>query len=237
MPIHDWTRMQAGDFHHFHQGWITNIANALNTGGLPPGYMAMADRVFSSSRPDAVAGSDEPPAGVSRQEKPPAARFVARFDKGAYAQRADQVVIRHVEDGDVAVIAVVSPGHKAGRIWFRTFVHRVADLLSQGVHLLIVDPLPPTPRDPNGIHKAIWDEFDDLPGEVPVGKPLSLVAYVGAEMPTAYVDFIGVGDPLPDMPIFLSEDKYVTVPLEETYNRAWAAYPTLLKERMERPAD
>jgi hypothetical protein len=237
MPIHDWTRMEAGDFHHFHQGWITNLANALNAGGLPSGYTAMVDRVFSSSHPDAVAGSNEPPVGVSRQETPPPGRYVARYDMGAYAQRADQVVVRHTEHGDVAVVAVVSPGHKAGRIWLRTFVHRVTDLLSQGIHLLIVDLLPPTPRDPKGIHKAIWDEFDDLPFDAPAGKPLTLAAYVGAEMPTAYVDFIGVGDPLPEMPIFLSEDRYVMAPLEETYNQAWAAYPATLKAQMERPAD
>lgn len=32
MPIHDWTRVEAGDFHHFHQRWIQDIAAALNTG-------------------------------------------------------------------------------------------------------------------------------------------------------------------------------------------------------------
>ncbi|HZW32184.1 MAG TPA: hypothetical protein VFF52_15845 [Isosphaeraceae bacterium] len=25
MPIHDWTRVQAGDFHHFHQCWVVAI--------------------------------------------------------------------------------------------------------------------------------------------------------------------------------------------------------------------
>ena len=37
MPIHDWTRVEPGDFHHFHPGWITDFADALNMGGLPPG--------------------------------------------------------------------------------------------------------------------------------------------------------------------------------------------------------
>ena len=30
MPIHDWTRAEAGDFHHFHQTWIPLLAAALN---------------------------------------------------------------------------------------------------------------------------------------------------------------------------------------------------------------
>jgi hypothetical protein len=30
MPIHDWTRVDAGIFHHFHQSWIPEISRALN---------------------------------------------------------------------------------------------------------------------------------------------------------------------------------------------------------------
>ena len=30
MPIHDWTRVDAGIFHAFHHDWITEIARALN---------------------------------------------------------------------------------------------------------------------------------------------------------------------------------------------------------------
>ena len=30
MPIHDWTRVEAGDFHDFHQCWVVAIRNALN---------------------------------------------------------------------------------------------------------------------------------------------------------------------------------------------------------------
>jgi hypothetical protein len=26
MPIHDWTRVNAGIFHHFHHAWIEDIA-------------------------------------------------------------------------------------------------------------------------------------------------------------------------------------------------------------------
>jgi hypothetical protein len=40
MPVHDWTRVEAGILHHFRNGWITEIGNALNGGLLPPGYLA-----------------------------------------------------------------------------------------------------------------------------------------------------------------------------------------------------
>ena len=29
MPIHDWTRVDAGLFHAFHHGWIEELARAL----------------------------------------------------------------------------------------------------------------------------------------------------------------------------------------------------------------
>ena len=32
--------------------------------------------------------------------------------------------------------------------------------------MLVIDLLPPTRRDPQGIHKAIWDEIDDEPVRV-----------------------------------------------------------------------
>ena len=35
MPIHDWTRVDAGLFHDFHQSWTVALRNALNEGILP----------------------------------------------------------------------------------------------------------------------------------------------------------------------------------------------------------
>ena len=116
------------------------------------------------------------------------------------------------------------------------FVDKAADILDQGVHLLMVDLFPPTPRNPNGIHKAIWDEFDDEPFDLPPNKPFTVASYVGGDLPVAYVASIGVGDPLPAAPIFLSEDYHVPAPLEDTYAQAWAVFPALLKELMAAPA-
>ena len=54
MPIHDWTRLEPGDFHDFHQCWVVELRNALNGGLLPPGYMAMAEQVTGRPIPDVV---------------------------------------------------------------------------------------------------------------------------------------------------------------------------------------
>ena len=37
MPVHDWTRVEAGIFHAFHVAWVPEIQKALNGGLLPEG--------------------------------------------------------------------------------------------------------------------------------------------------------------------------------------------------------
>src|SRR5260370_23688552 len=41
MPIHNWTRVEDGTFHHFHTTWITHLSEALNSGILPSPYYAL----------------------------------------------------------------------------------------------------------------------------------------------------------------------------------------------------
>jgi hypothetical protein len=67
MPIHNWTRVSAGIFHDFHQGWTIEIRNRLNSGVLPDGYYAMADQRVSGPEPDIIAlrlRSPEPKGGL-----------------------------------------------------------------------------------------------------------------------------------------------------------------------------
>jgi hypothetical protein len=112
MPIHDWTRLEPGDFHHFHQRWVSAIADALNGGLLPPEYMALVGQVTGRPIPDVVALDARPskdmPGGVSVTDAPPAARTVARLKKVAYAKKKNRVVIGHGRGRVVAEI--VSPG-------------------------------------------------------------------------------------------------------------------------------
>ncbi len=129
-------------------------------------------------------------------------------------------------------------GTRAAERLSRAFVEKTIDFLRQGIHLLVIDILPPTARDPQGMHKAIWDEMEEEPFELPPGKPLTLAAYVAGDLltgsePTAYVELIGVGDILPDMPAYLDRSGYVPVPLETTYQAAWATCPADLRELVE----
>jgi hypothetical protein len=92
--------------------------------------------------------------------------------------------------------------------------------------------LPPGKRDPQGIHKAIWDEFVEEDLDLPPGKQLTLASYDAGDR-SAYVNFVAVGDPLPDMPLFFQTELYVPAPLEETYQTTWRHFPAPLKGLLE----
>ncbi len=240
MPIHDWTRADAGDFHHFHQTWIPLVAAALNNGLLPPGFMALAEQVTGRPIPDVVTLESRSPrgseAGLAIAPPPaPSARVIRKLERINYAKRADRVVIRHGRGRVVAIIEILPPGNKESRHAIRSFVEKAADILSQGVHLVVVDLFPPTSRDPQGIHKAIWDEFAEEPFDFLPDKPLTVGSYIGGDLPTAYVESVGVGDRLPSIPLFLTEYDFVPSPLEATYDQAWAVFPTMLKVIVEAP--
>jgi hypothetical protein len=98
-------------------------------------------------------------------------------------------------------------------------------LLDQRIHLLILDPLPPGKRDPEGIHAAIWDEVDQR-YRLPPDVPLTFASYKCGEGTEAFVENLAVGDELPAMPLFLEPGGHITLPLEATYQSAWETIPS-----------
>ncbi len=52
MQIHDWTRVTAGTFHHFHSLWIADLSRSLNEGLLPSGFYSMAEQHAGHTVPD-----------------------------------------------------------------------------------------------------------------------------------------------------------------------------------------
>jgi hypothetical protein len=235
MPIHDWSEVQAGIFHHFHHGWIDHIAAALNQGLLPSDHYALAEQIAGGLGPDVLTlqvpanGASFPhsaPGGVALAVAPPKVWHRARTQLDMYANKAKAVVIRHAGDHRIiAVVEIVSPGNKSSRNGIRKFVEKAVELLRAGIHLLVIDLLPPSSRDPQGMHKAIWDELNENEFMLPPGKPLTLAAYMGGPLPETFVEAVSVGSTLVDMPIFLNEDFYVPAPLEATYQAARQGVP------------
>jgi Protein of unknown function (DUF4058) len=208
MPVHDWTRVDAGLFHAFHQGWICSLTNALNDGNLPPDHYALPEARVRSA-------------------------LDRRVESDIYAKKADRLTVRHDGGHMVAIIEVLSPGDKSSKSAFQAFVEKSANFIRQGVHLLVIDLFPPGKQDPQGVHKAIWDEFVEADFDVPADKPLTVASYTAGTEKVAYLEPVGVGDVLPEMPLFLLEDRYVQVPLETTYETTWSTFPAALKGLLE----
>jgi hypothetical protein len=51
----------------------------------------------------------------------------------------------------------------------------------------------------------------------------------------AFIEPIGVGDLLPEMPLFLEPNGCVQVPLEATYQTAFAVMPRRWRDELQRP--
>lgn len=251
MPMHDWTRVDAGIFHDFHHAWIEEIKRTLNAGVLPPDYYALAEQHVAGFGPDVLTlqgnfESNDDSNGESKIASSsgggiliaaPKLKPTAETDMAFYRRKQSTIAVRHVSgDRIVAMIEVVSPGNKNSRNGLRAFVEKAAELLDKRIHLLILDPHPPGRRDPNGIHGEIWEEIAGEEYAAPTDKPLTLAAYESGLSVRAYVIHLQVGDALPDMPVFLEPEKAVIVPLETTYQAAFAAVPRRWQRVLETPA-
>lgn len=245
MPVHDWTRVDAGVFHDFHHGLVATLKRRLNGGLLPDGYYAFAERNVGRLMPDVLTLQAEPaglppPAessGLSLATVPPKVSHREQIEATTYAALARVVTVRRV-DGDrvVAVVEVVSAGNKSSRRAVRKVARKAGRLIERGVHLLVIDLQPPSPRDPLGVHPVIWAELADTSYSPTVDKRRTVAAYSAGPPPEAFVGPVGVGDPLPTAPLFLTGDRYIEVPLEEVYMEAWSGVPPRWRRVIDPPA-
>lgn len=241
--MHDWTRVEAGIYHAFHGPWLQAIARVLNNGLLPDDYYALPEQVTAGVEPDVVTlhiptaptGAD---GATDLDAHPPAVRLLERGRRTTRRRSLRRLAIRHVSTHRVvAVIELVSPGNKSSRRDFTSFVNKAVAVLDAGVHLLVVDPFPPTDRDPNGIHEVIWNRAacraDRTQFVRPADEPLTAVSYAAGEELIAAVQSFAVGDAVPAMPLFLTAERYVTVPLEQAYQAAWPDVPRVWRQVLE----
>jgi hypothetical protein len=239
MPVHDWSRVDPNLYHHFHQAWSLTICNALNGGLLPEGFSALVEQHAPALVPDVLTVESrgerarEPQGGAVVVATRPKVRHIIRAQQDSMAARANRIAIRHPLGRIVCVIEIISPGNKRSQRALTMFIDKSIAFLKNGVNLLIVDLFPPSPRDPQGIHQAIWDGVEEEPYEFHADKPLTMAAYVTGEPKEALVEPIAVGDVMPDMPAYLDEDHYVPVPLEKTYMETWVTCPVDMRAVVE----
>ena len=158
MPIHDWTRVDAGMFHDFHQDWTIEICRTLNRGLLPPDYLAMTDQRVDGTEPDVITVRAGAPSVRVDWRSPTLPRVPdrSRVESDAAA----------TPGGPTASSSVISSvqSSRSSR-WCRRATTTAAtrsrrsrprpSIPQDGVSLVIIDLFPPTPRDPAGIHQLM----------------------------------------------------------------------------------
>ena len=245
VPIHDWTRVDAGTWHAFHHRWISAIERTLNGGVLPDGYYADPERQAPPYAPDVLAleeasheimrsadddGDDD--RGTAVAVAPPKLSLSRHVGESlaVYAGLRRTVAVRH-ERGDrlVALLELTSPANKDRPASVKAFTDKAVDTLGAGVHVSAIDLFPPRrPDGPAGLVGAVslaagGGELDPTPG-----RPLMVGAFESAppgRLANLYAEPLAVGDVLPDLPLFYRPGRYVNVPLAATYAAAWEVTP------------
>jgi hypothetical protein len=247
MPVHDWTRVEAGIFHDFHTAWIGLLRTALNKGLLPDGYYALAEQhagrlitdvltLHASSPPPGPVPAPPPlTGGVSVAEAPPRVQRKQIVEGSLWARRRT-IAIRHVTGHRlIALLEIVSPANKDRAQHVDEFAAKTVSALDSGVHVLVVDLFPPGPHDPRGMHDAILQrlQLDAEPYDLPAAAPLTMASYAAGADVEIHLEHFAAGASLTEMPLFLRPDRYVHVPLEATYQQAYEGVPAVWRDVLE----
>src|SRR5690348_7774563 len=118
MPVHDWTRVDAGIFHDFHTVWVGQLRTALNEGLLPDGFYALTEQHVGRSIADVLtlhaSPADQLPlppvaGGTAVAEAPPRVRRKQTVEPAGLARRRS-LAIRHVSGHRlIALVEIISP--------------------------------------------------------------------------------------------------------------------------------
>jgi hypothetical protein len=133
----------------------------------------------------------------------------------------------------VAIVEVVSPGNKHSGLAFKKFRDKIQHLIERGIQILIVDLFPPGTFDPEGIPRGLQIESDLIVPATTKEEPLSFTSLRVSDHVAGFVELSAVGQNVPTMPLFLNSDRYVNVPLNESYEQAWTSLPRPWQEILE----
>jgi len=173
--------------------------------------------------------------GIALAEAPPRVRLKLTAEEVARTRRRS-LAIRHVSGHRlVALLEIASPANKDRDASVAQFADKAVSALEYGVHLLLVDLFPPGSHDPRGLIGAVWDLVNERNEtfSVPADEPLTLTACRAGPPVEAFVEHLRVGANVPDMPLFLQNDRYVQAPLGITYEAAFRGMPGFWRNVLE----
>jgi Protein of unknown function (DUF4058) len=240
---------------HFHRPWktlrpwegfystsATTLAQKLNHGWLPPHHFAVPN-VHLGNRLEIDVANLEEETGERSEEAgatnaatatalwaPPRPTVSGPVD----FTDADLFEVRVFDEQDtprlVAAIELVSPSNKDRASHRQAFGIKCASYLQQGVGVLVVDIV--TSRSAN-LHDELLRLLQFVPDQ-PAKSPEDLYTASyrtagtdGQGRLDVWVEALAVGNPLPVMPLWISEEQSVPVNLEDAYT---AARETLLMQ-------
>jgi Protein of unknown function (DUF4058) len=247
VPAHDWTLVEAGVFHAFHTVWIGQIQNALNEGLLPKGFYALAEQHMGNSIADVLTPHASPAprlsftplppmtGGIAVAEAPPRVRRKHSIESDVLGRRRS-LAIRHVSGHRlIALIEIISPANKDREENVAAFCEKAESAMMSGVHFLLVDLFPPGLHDPAGMHAAILHrlEASDAAYDLPAEEPLTVASYAAGSGVETYAEHFAVGANLPEIPLFLTTERYITAPLDSAYQTTYRGVPEFWREVLE----
>jgi hypothetical protein len=173
------------------------------------------------------------------EDAPPRVRWKQVIGPAALARRRS-LAIRHISGHRlVALLEILSPGNKDRAEHVHSFVAKAVAAIDNGVNLLMVDLFVPGRHDEQVMHGAILNRLNDVGAQysVPADEPLTLASYAAGSELEIFLEHCAIGSALPDMPLFLRPEAYVDVPLESTYQSAFAGVPEFWRDVLQAPAD
>jgi Protein of unknown function (DUF4058) len=221
-PLHGPRRWEG-----FHHAWATTIAQQLNLDTLPPDYYAepeislgpnleidVVTMELSSNKPS----SDRVNTAVWSPSRP---KIVAKVDF-AHLDSFEVRVYQDLGGAEVrAAIELVSPANKDREGSRRTFAAKCAGYLRHGIGVVVIDVV--TDRSAN-LHHELFEALEvkgrQRPWESSTG--LYAVAYRAVTVRKrprveAWPEKLTLGKTLPVLPLWLTLDLCVPLPLEQSY--------------------
>ena len=233
MPLRDHFRSPVNDTHSWdeiHGGWPMEIVRDLTT-ILPAGFRAgpkvhlgspfevdVSTFDLDSRDPDAEADSGDGGTATMTAISP-----TLTVEADLYEQDEYEVRIYDTERGRqlVAAIEIVSPSNKDRPGSREAFVSKVVSLLQQGVCVSLVDLV--SVRQTN-LYAELLRLFDCLDPALGPTPPNLYAVTLRSRKPRkrhplldAWFYPMTIGQPLPTLPIWLSPDLRVMLPLETSY--------------------
>ncbi len=236
MPLRDHFRSPVNETHswdEFHGGWPMEIVRSPRT-ILPPGFRAGPNIHLGSPFEVGMSGYDldsreperEPARGGTALGSEPAPTLTVEADLTEYAVYEVQVYDTERGRTLVAAIEIVSQSNKDRPKARDTFVGKVAALLPKDVCVFVIDVV--TVRQSNFYAELLelLDRSDPALAPVP---PHTYAASLRARKPPkgrsqldAWFYPVSIGQPLTILPIWLTPELRVLLPLEVGYEETCA---------------